>query len=80
MTEERARENWNYYNRLSAECAQRYFADWYDCDRALSKKYYALARRWEWACIMAEARSVFKNDHIRELLKRFPEYYRVRPQ
>lgn len=80
MTLERARDNWNYYNRMSAKYAQRYFTDWYDYERALSKEYYALARRWEWFCFMTEARSVFKDDHIRELLKRFPEYYRVRPQ
>ena len=80
MMEEKAREKWNYYSRLSAYYAQCYFSDEYDYWRDLSKKYYALALRWRWAWSIIVARSVFKRDHIPELLKRFPKYYRVRPQ
>lgn len=80
MTEEKARRNWNYCNRLSADYAQWYFADGCGYDRAQSKKCYALANRWRWACNIMEVRRTLKNDQVRELLKRFPEYYRVRPQ
>lgn len=80
MTEERARRHWNYYNRLSADYAQWYFTNGCGYGRAQSKRCYDLANRWRWVCNMMEARRVFKNDNIQELLKRFPEYYRVRPQ